>query len=123
MPERAPNAATDNRLFAEVRIALAATLGSPTRLAEEVERGRAAGLTGAEINANLAGRSFDARVQGAIGFALACRDDDHPDMLLEEISLARRAGLKDAVLAAIRDRSKEFTSTSSTSRPKVEDRD
>lgn len=121
MPKTAPQSPADKRLFAEVRIALAAARGSPTRLAEEVERGRASGLTGAEIKANFVGKSFDARAHEAIRFALACCDVYSPNKP-QEFDSAKRAGLKEIDLAAISALAIEFTIIAPASKPNDGDR-
>lgn len=69
MPSTLPD-----RLRAQLALALLGDCGCAETLARLEETARRQGLTGAEIDAALAGRSFEARAAALVGYACALRD-------------------------------------------------
>jgi hypothetical protein len=89
----------EDRIRIQVEIALASDGCADTRAAQEC-RARAAGLTGAEIDAARSGRCFDRRADAAVRLARTLRATatTHGPALAAR---ARRAGLSDAEIDAI----------------------
>lgn len=89
------------RLLAQLRLALLADCGCERTLSAVDLGARQAGLTGAEIDAAVAGKSFEARTDAALAFACAIKLDDH-----ERIAIARaramRFGISEAELEIVR---------------------
>lgn len=65
------------RVLAQLRLALLADCGCDETLAKLDDNARMAGLTGAEIDAALDGKSFEARTAAALAFACAVKTGDH----------------------------------------------
>jgi hypothetical protein len=89
-----------HRLDAQLRLALLGDCGCPEILANLDANARHAGLTGAEIDAALAGRSFDARTATAIAFAQALKLSSPPE-IRQARRRARRLGFSAAELTDI----------------------
>ncbi|MGF7149401.1 hypothetical protein FHS96_003052 [Sphingomonas zeicaulis] len=90
------------RLMCEVELALTASETDPVcRRRQEAEAARR-GLTGAEVDAARAGRSFDARAAAAIALALACRSGDD-GVIGAATRRAAQAGLGPVAQRTIRD--------------------
>jgi hypothetical protein len=64
------------RVDVQLRLALLSDCGCSDTLAALEEAARSAGLTGAEIDAALEGRSFEARTSAMIAFACALKACD-----------------------------------------------
>lgn len=77
------------RVLAQLRLALLADCGCEQTLSALDLGARQAGLTGAEIDAAIAGKSFEARTDAALAFACAIRLDDQ-----ERIAVARERALR-----------------------------
>lgn len=90
------------RLMLEVALALDAGEVDPARRGRQEARAAQLGLTGAEIDAARAGRSFDARAAAAILLALASRSGDAAAIEAATVR-AGHAGLGPAAQRAIRD--------------------
>ena len=90
------------RLMIEVELALDAGDADPGRRSRQDAEAARIGLTGAEIDAARAGRSFDARAAAAIALALACRSGGVAAIEGAAIR-AGHAGLGPAARRAIRD--------------------
>lgn len=82
------------RVLAQLQLALLADCGCERTLAALDHGARRAGLTGAEIDAALAGKSFEARTAAALAFACALKAGDHV-----QIDLARERAARFGVLA------------------------
>jgi hypothetical protein len=95
-----PNPTLPPRLAAMIRIALLPADASVEDIARSERLARAAGVTGAEIDAARQGRSFDVRASGAIAFALAIVSED-PARIDQDRLRARAVGLKAADIRAL----------------------
>lgn len=94
-------------LNAQLALALLARCACPETRAKFEQEARAAGLTGAEIDAAWAGRSFDVKCTAAIGFALAVRS--FSDIAIANSrARALRMGLTSAELELIEARALEL---------------
>lgn len=83
------------RVLAQLRLALLADCGCERTLAALDLGARQAGLTGAEIDAALTGKSFEARTAAALAFACALKAGDQA-----QISLTRERAARLSVLPA-----------------------
>jgi hypothetical protein len=94
------NATLDDKIRIQVEIALADGKCSKTSATQE-GRARVVGLSGAEIDAARSGRCFDLRADAAVRLACALRSTTvaHAPALA---AMARRAGLGDADIEAIK---------------------
>lgn len=91
--------AIDARILVQLRLALAPTHDAPQ--AADLERqARAAGLTGAEIDAARAGWCFDVRADAAVGYAMALHAVD-PHRVQAAFARAHRSGLGTLDIEAI----------------------
>lgn len=88
------------RVLAQLRLALLADCGCQRTLAALDLGARQAGLTGAEIDAALAGRSFDARTDATLRYAFAIKTG-----AAEQVAMAKakalRLGVSDEELQAV----------------------
>lgn len=95
----------EDRLRIQVEIALADSCGCAQTRVRQENRARAAGLSGAEIDSARAGRCFDMRANAAVVLACALRKDSTPPgapVAAPLAAKARRAGLNDADIEAIK---------------------
>lgn len=83
------------RVLAQLRLALLADCGCEKTIAALDLGARQAGLTGADIDAALAGKSFEARTAAALAFACALKAGDQ-----DQIDLTRERAIRFGVLAA-----------------------
>lgn len=94
-PERLPA-----RLRVQLELALLGDCGCATTIARLEREARSSGLTGAEIDAALAGRSFDATAAAVLAFACALKSE-----AAGQIENARRraqdVGITDRELMAV----------------------
>lgn len=88
------------RTQAQLRLALLGDCGCRTALAGLEAAARSAGLTGAEIDAALAGRSFDARTAAALAFACAIKAGETAARA-QARAHALRLGISEGELSAI----------------------
>lgn len=91
---------TRARILAQLRLALLGDCGCPDTLAAMTDAAREHGMTGAEIDTALSGRSFEARSNAAITFACAIRSGD-PDAIASARERASRMGLDEDDLDAV----------------------
>jgi hypothetical protein len=94
------NAVTPGRIMAKLRLALLGDCGCLRTLGELSAEARSHGLTGAEIDIALAGRSFEARSDAAIAYACAIKSGE-PDTLEAAHARALRLGLSASDLAMV----------------------
>ena len=89
----------DDRIRIQIEIAFAGGQGCPAAAASHEQQARAAGLSGAEIDAARQHRCFDVRAAAAVRLACALREAgrNEPALVVE----ARRAGLSPTEIAAI----------------------
>ena len=92
---RAVNDATQRtwlrtRLEAQLRLALLGDTACMATLAELVDHAQRAGLSGAEIDAALVGRSFEVRATALLAYALALK---HSDQIAANLKRQRGARL------------------------------
>ena len=88
------------RVMAQLKLALLGDCGCHKMLANLEEEARSSGLTGAEIDAALVGRSFEARTAAALAFACAIKAGE--DESLEQASTrALRLGVTEEDLSVI----------------------
>ena len=94
------------RINAQLKLALLGDCGCLKTLSDLSSKARAQGLTGAEIDTALAGRSFEARSDAAIVYACAIKSGDNA-IVSEARDRAMRLGLTeselDTVASAARD--------------------
>lgn len=88
------------RLLAQLRLALRGNCGCPDTLAAMTNEAREHGMTGAEIDTALSGRSFEARSSAAITYACAIRSGD-PEAIASARVRASRMGLGEDDLYAV----------------------
>lgn len=89
----------DDRIRIQIEIALAASQSCPAAAASHEQQARAAGLSGAEVDAARQRRCFDVRAAAAVRLACALREAEVIKPALA--AKARRAGLSQAEIAAI----------------------
>jgi hypothetical protein len=88
------------RVQAQLRLALLGDCGCHKSLAKLEDEARSSGLTGAEIDAALGGRSFEARTAAALAFACAIKAGE--DGAIEQArDHAARFGVTDEELSAV----------------------
>jgi hypothetical protein len=88
------------RLRSQIKLALLSDCGCEKALANLELEGRMSGLTGAEIDAALAGKSFDARAAVAISYACALKaGKDH--LIDQAKARALRFGFDDHELGGL----------------------
>ncbi len=68
------------RMDVQLRLALLDDASGGASLVALVDEARRAGLSGAEIDAAMAGRSFEVRTAALLAFARALRAGDQPDV-------------------------------------------
>lgn len=88
------------RMQAQLKLALLGDCGCCETLASLEDDARAAGLTGAEIDAALGGRSFEARTAAALAFACAIKAGQ-AGAREQARSRALRLGITDGELRAV----------------------
>ena len=89
----------DDRIRIQIEIALAGSQGCPVAAASREQQARAAGLSGAEIDAARHYRCFDVRAAAAVRLACSLRDAGLNKPAL--VANAHRAGLSRAEIEAI----------------------
>ncbi|WP_430424081.1 hypothetical protein [Phenylobacterium sp.] len=90
------------RLEAQLRLALLGDTAGPATLAQLMNQAQRAGLSGAEIDAALAGRSFEVRTSSLLAYALKQGDPVETD-------LKRQRGARLGVTASAFDRIAQAT--------------
>lgn len=88
------------RVTAQLKLALLGDCGCPKTLARLEREARLSGLTGAGIDAALAGHSFEASTAAAVAFACALKAGD-ADLLEQARMRALQFGVTDDELADI----------------------
>ena len=91
-----------DRVRSQLKLALLGDCGCERTLADLDREARTIGLTGAEIDAALAGRSFEARTAAAISFACAIKAGDRSRMEAAH-ARAMRLGVSCSELAEVAD--------------------
>lgn len=95
------------RVMAQLKLALLGDCGCRKTLTNLEEEARSSGLTGAEIDAALDGRSFEARTAAALAFACAIKAGE--DESIEQArTRALRLGVTDEDLSAIAEEAKQI---------------
>lgn len=94
------SAFTQVRTMAKLRLALLADCGCLRTLGELSAQARLNGLTGAEIDTALAGRSFEARSDAALAYACAIKSGD-PGLVGSARTRALRLGLSESELTTV----------------------
>lgn len=95
------------RVVAQLKLALLGDCGCRKTLASLEEEAQSSGLTGAEIDAALDGRSFEARTAAALAFACAIKAGE--DESIEQArTRALRLGVTDEDLSAIAEKAKQI---------------
>ena len=97
-----------SRLTFQLKLALTSDCGCQETLSNLQQDAKSAGLTGAEIDAALAGRSFEARTAAIIAFVCALKAENQ-----ERIDATRTTavmlGITSAELSAIADEAKQLS--------------
>jgi hypothetical protein len=88
------------RIRAHLKLALLADCGCDKTLASLDLHARNAGLTGAEIDAALVGRSFEVRTAAAVSFACALKSGEQ-ERVAQARGRAHRLGITDDELHVI----------------------
>jgi hypothetical protein len=88
-------------VLAQLRLALLADCGCERTLSALSLGARQAGLTGAEIDAAIAGKSFEARTDAALAFACAIKLGDR-ERIARAHERALRFGVSEADLDIVR---------------------
>lgn len=88
------------RVAAQLRLALLGDCGCHQTLADLENAARSSGLTGAEIDAALGGRSFEARTAAVLALACAIKGGDS-EACAQARSRALRLGLTDRELRGV----------------------
>ena len=95
------------RVRAQLKLALLGDCGCGKTLASLEDQARSSGLTGAEIDAALSGRSFEARTAAALAFACAIKAGE--DGQIEQArDHAIRFGATDEELFAVAEEAKRI---------------
>lgn len=95
------------RVTAQLKLALLGDCGCLRTLAKLEGEARSSGLTGAEIDAALDGRSFEARTAAAVAFACALKAGE-ADLLEQARTRALQFGVNEDELRAIAERTKQI---------------
>jgi hypothetical protein len=95
------------RVRAQLKLALLGDCGCPKTLTRLEREARSSGLTGAEIDAAIGGRSFEARTAAAVAFACALKAGK-ADLLDQARARALQLGVTDDELAAIEEGAKQI---------------
>lgn len=95
------------RLRPQLKLALLGDCACRKTLADLADEARSSGLTGAEIDAALAGRSFEARAAAVLSFACAIKFAQ-PSTLERARHRALRYGLSHEELAAVTEEAKHI---------------
>lgn len=92
---------TPDRIMVQLRLALLGDCGCEKTLGRLAGEAQTHGLTGAEIDTALAGRSFEARSDAALTYACAVKSGE-PAALEQAAARALRLGLTPDELAGVR---------------------
>jgi len=95
------------RVRAQLKLALLGDCGCPKTLTRLEREARSSGLTGAEIDAAIGGRSFEARTAAAVAFACALKAGK-ADLLDQARARALQLGVTHDELAAIEEGAKQI---------------
>jgi hypothetical protein len=95
------NRITPARIMAQLRLALLSDCGCHKTLGALADEAQSHGLTGAEIDTALAGRSFEARADAALAYACAIKSGA-TDAIAGAHARAARLGLSQMELDAVR---------------------
>jgi hypothetical protein len=95
------------RVRAQLKLALLGDCGCPKTLTRLEREARSSGLTGAEIDAAIGGRSFEARTAAAVAFACALKAGK-ADLLDQARARALHLGVTDDEMAAIEEGAKQI---------------
>jgi hypothetical protein len=96
-----------SRMRAQLKLALLSDCGCLRTLGELEKEARSSGMTGAEIDVALGGRSFEARTAAAISYACAIKMV-RPDLLSQYRSQASQLGLTSDDLNAIAEETRQI---------------
>ncbi len=99
------------RVHAQLKLALLSDCGCRKTLANLEDQARSKGLTGAEIDAALGGRSFEARTAAALAFACAIKAGDE-GVVEQARDHAIRFGATDEELLAVAEEAKRILASS-----------
>lgn len=100
------------RVRAQLKLALLGDCGCLKTLGELESEARSSGLSGAEIDAALGGRSFGARTAAALSFACALKAGQD-DLVEQARSRALRLGVTDEELRSVAEEAKSILASSS----------
>lgn len=95
------------RVTAQLKLALLGDCGCSRTIGRLEREARSTGLTGAEIDAALGGRSFEARTAAAVAFACALKAGDSA-LVAKARSRALQFGITEADLSAIARKAKRI---------------
>jgi hypothetical protein len=95
------------RVTAQLKLALLGDCGCHKTLAKLEREARQSGLTGAEIDAAIIGRSFEARTAAAVSFACALKAGKG-EALAQARTRALQLGINDAELREIAEGAKRI---------------
>lgn len=95
------------RVRAQLRLALLGDCGCRETLGNLENEARSSGLTGAEIDAALGGRSFEARTAAAVAYACALKANG-ADLIEQVRARALQIGVTDDELSAISQEAKQI---------------
>jgi hypothetical protein len=94
-------------LTAQLKLALLGDCGCGTTIGKLEREARSSGLTGAEIDAALDGRSFEARTAAAVAYACALKAGDS-DLVEAARSRALQFGVTASELSAVARKAKQI---------------
>ncbi|WP_421838253.1 hypothetical protein [Novosphingobium sp.] len=95
------------RVAAQLKLAMLGDCGCDKTLSKLEREARLSGLTGAEIDAAIGGRSFEARTAAAIAYACALKAGE-PEMVLKTRTCALQFGVTEDELAVIGARARQI---------------
>ena len=95
------------RVAAQLKLALLGDCGCDKTLTKLERAARFSGLTGAEIDAAIDGRSFEARTAAAIAFACALKSGE-PEMIEQARTRALQFGITEEELTTIGARARQI---------------
>lgn len=101
------------RVTAQLKLALLGDCGCTKTLTKLEREARSSGLTGAEIDAAIGGRSFEARTATAVAFACALKSGE-ADLLEQARARALQFGVTDNELNAVAKRAMRILASKKT---------
>jgi len=93
-------AITPERIMAQLRLALLGDCGCQTTLARLANAAQSHGMTGAEIDTALQGRSFEARSDAVLAYACAIKSGEEAAIAVAR-ARAARLGLTEAEIDGV----------------------